>query len=91
MSNIEETRMERNPDEILRAIADSDMWVVFTVKKVDNGATLSVRQSSKEAMVNAICLLLEEKDIYERVQAKIAEAILMDKKKGKKTIDPNVN
>ena len=79
------------PDDILTAIADSDMWVVFTAKIKAEGAMLSLRQSSKEATINMIAMLLEQEDIYEAVTLKMSQLKEEDKKSGKKTTNTNIN
>ena len=79
------------PEDIIMAIAEAEMWVVFTAQAYDKGIKISLRQSSKQATVNMIAVLLEQEDIYKDVTAKMAEVKEEKMKEGKDSPNLNVN
>jgi len=79
------------PEDILMAIAEAEMWVVFTAQANDKGIKVGLRQSSNKATVNMIALLLEQEDIYKDVTIKMAEIREEKMKEGKNPPNLNVN
>ena len=84
-----------SPDELFRAMEDADVWMLVTVKAdktaKEGGAAISVRESYSTGSIDMIAMLLEQKEIFNAVQAKIAQVKMMDGKKGKKSPNLNVN
>lgn len=94
MGTITANNEENDPKRLLEDIAQADQWMVVTLRAHEKGATLSVRESSGNVLVDTIALLLEQPDIYAAVQAKIADVRLKEeamKKKSNKSNDTNVN
>lgn len=85
---------KNTPNELLDAISEADVWLLVTAtadKSNGGGATIAVRESYETGAINMIAMLLEQKEIFNAVQAKIAQVKMVDKKKGKQSPDLNVN
>jgi hypothetical protein len=93
MAKLKKHKTDNNPEELLEAMREADVWVLVTAAKDKdgNGAAISIRESYETGAINVIAMLLEQKEIYDAVQAKIAQVKMMDQKKGKKSPNLNVN
>jgi hypothetical protein len=94
MAKMTKMNTKNSPDELLEAIRGADVWLLVTAsadKDKGNGAVISVRESYATGAINVIAMLLEQKEIYDAVQAKMAQVKMMDQKKGKQSPNLNVN
>jgi hypothetical protein len=94
MAKLTKKNTKNTPDELLDAINNADVWLLVTAtadKNNGGGATIAVRESYATGAINMIAMLLEQKEIFDAVQAKITQVKMMDKKKGNNSPDLTVN
>lgn len=91
MAKLKKHSTKNTTDELLDALMGADVWLLVTATKDKDGATIAVRESYKTGAINMIAMLLEQEEIYDAVQAKMAQVKMLDQKKGKKSPDLNVN
>lgn len=87
---IQKVRRNEDDDDIMKAIDESSLWMLVTVTATEAGAEVSVRESAATVAIDTIAMLLEQEEIYEAVQKKIAE-IKLKQGKNKPPTNPNVN
>jgi hypothetical protein len=93
MAKMIRKKAENDPEELKQAIIKADVWVLITATKDSKGtgAEISIRESYHTGAINVIAMLLEHEEIYEAVQAKIAQVKMMEKKRGDNSQNLNVN
>jgi len=93
MAKMTKKNSNNTPEELLNAIKKSDVWLLITINEDEdgNGAEVAIRESYKTCTINMIAMLLEQKEIYDAVQAKMAMVKMLDKKKRNNPPDLNVN
>lgn len=77
---IKQNKDNASIDDIMNSIVGSNIWMVCTVTENSQGAEVSIRESHGGVMIDTIAMLLEQKEIYDLVQKKIARIKLLDKK-----------
>ena len=91
---MEKMRKENRPEtktDIVNALDNADVWVLYTVTSKPKGGLIAVRESGKNALVTMIAVLLEQEEIYKAVTLKIAEIKENDKKNNINPPNLNVN
>lgn len=93
MAKMIKQKGSNDPEDLKQAIIKADVWVLITATKDKKGmgAEIAVRESYHHGAINVIAMLLEQKEIFDAVQAKIAQVRMMDKKKGYDEPNLNVN
>lgn len=93
MAKLKKQKWNDTPESLKQAIANADAWVLITaaINKNNNGAEIAVRESYHTGTINMIAMLLEQPEIYDAVQAKIAQVKMMDKKNNNNSPNLNVN
>lgn len=73
--------INREDDDLLRAITESAAWVLITVANNNDGqsSTLSIRESDKNTVIDFMSILLEQSEIYDLVQKRMADNKLKKK------------
>lgn len=93
MAKMIKQKGSNDPEDLKQAIIKADVWLLVTATKdkKGQGAEIAVRESYTHGAINMIAMLLQQKEIYDAVQAKIAQVKLMDKEKGNDEPDLTVN
>lgn len=91
MAKLEKVAGKVTHDDVMNSIANATVWMVVTLTENKEGGRVEVRESHPNVTIDTIAMLLDQKEIFDAVQKKIARVKMKGGKEAKKSTNTDIN
>ena len=91
MAKLEKVAGKVTHDDVMNSIASATVWMVVTLTENKDGGLVEVRESHPNVTIDTIAMLLDQKEIFDAVQKKIAQVKMKGGKEAKKSTNTDIN